>query len=109
MTLLNQLTEKLIVGRDEFVPSKKVKIKPFDLSWFTAESRKLLNKRNRKYKEYKNLTKTAWSAEKLENVHSSYKTASREFAKGCNVAKANYFYNLKKILNSNETSPKKKF
>ena len=55
------------------------------------------------------MTKKAWSAEKLENVHSSYKTASREFAKGCNVAKANYFNNLKKILNSNETSPKKKF
>ena len=46
--ITNQLTEKLIVGRDEFMPSKKVKIKPFDLIWFTAESIKLLNKRNRK-------------------------------------------------------------
>ena len=107
--ITSAFTEKLILGREKFVPTKTVKIKPFDQPWFTTESRKLLNKRNKKYKEYKNLTKTAWSVEKLQNVHNSYKAASREFDKGCKMARANYFKNLKKILNSNETAPKKKF
>ena len=49
--ITNQFTEKLIVGIEQCVPSKKVKIKPFDQPWFTAESRKLFNKKNRKYKE----------------------------------------------------------
>ena len=46
--ITSAFTEKLILGREKCVPTKTVKIKPFDQPWFTTESRKLLNKRNKK-------------------------------------------------------------
>lgn len=110
---INEITEafttKLIDGREMFVPNRTIKVKPFDQPWFNSESRKLMNKKNKKYREYIKLNKTAWSVEKLEAAHISYKAASKEYIHGCYKAKTNYFNSLKKIFSSEDTSPKKKF
>ena len=58
MTLLTtSLRKKTFCWYRRVCTFQKETIKLFDLPWFTAENRKLLKQWNRKYKEYKHLTK----------------------------------------------------
>ena len=51
----NTLTHTLINLSKQYIPHKIVTIRPLDLPWINNNIRKLIRKRNRFYRKYKNL------------------------------------------------------
>ena len=50
----NTLTQTLINLSEQYIPNKKVTIRPLDLPWINNNIRKLMRKRSRFYRKYKN-------------------------------------------------------
>ena len=114
------LTEHLLNGLKLYVPTVKYTQKNADIPWSSVLLRRILRKKNRAYKSYRqamsdlNLlrpTDQNFSASSLRVVlkHEKFKSASRDYQKLSRSEKNKYFNSLKNTWNDPNISSKKKF
>ena len=115
-----ELTQHLIDGLTKFVPKVKFKQKDIDIPWSNAQIRRILQKKNRAYKVYRqavnsfNLlrpTDNNYYAMRIRVSHKNelFKQASKNYKKASRAEKNRYFSNLKNVWSNPQIPARKKF
>ena len=115
-----ELTNHLTDGLAKFVPKVKFKQKEIDIPWSNSQIRRVLQKKNRAYKIYR---QTANSFNLLRPTDNNYyamgirlsqkyelfKMASKKYKVQSRAEKNRYFSNLKNLWSNPQISTRKKF
>lgn len=89
-------TDQLLNMAKECIPNKTVRVRPHDLPWMNGSIRKIMRKRNRSYRKYKQ--------NKTKNKYEAYKHLRNEVTKLLRQSKRNYLDSLASKLKSSNFS-----
>ena len=106
------VSNKLLNKAEDCILTKNVTKRPRDLPWINNNIRKLMRKRNRLYKKYKNNKKGIASFKQLRNeVTSNLRKAKQEYVKSLanklktpNMSSQEYWKTLKSFIKPSKTS-----
>ena len=97
-TYANQFSKTIVFLAEQCIPTKHVMIRPRDLPWINSTIRRMIRKRNRLYKKYKN-NRT------LQN-HEKFKQARNDVTSQLRKAKKEYTDSLAHKLKTSNLSPR---
>ena len=115
-----ELTKHLTEGLSKFVPRVKYKQKDLDIPWSNSQIRRILLKKNRAYKVYRQTLNSFNLLRPTDNNYYTmgvrvsqkdqlFKQASKNYKKASRAEKNRYFSNLKNVWSNPQIPTKKKF